>query len=161
MKNIVLIRHAKSSWDHEITDILRPLSERGKIDIKKVAFHYKSLNLLPNAIYSSPARRAHDTSKLFCESAGMDNETIQIDNRLYDFEGTQVIDFIKKLDNNIKVVLIFGHNNAFTNISNIFGSKYIENVPTSGLVHLVIDINEWSNLKPGATKHAIFPKQLL
>jgi len=160
MKQVLLIRHGKSSWSHNVTDILRPLSSRGVSDIKKIAQQFKLSDLHADAIFTSHAKRAMFTCELFCKGIGYNFNNVKIISSLYDFEGSQVIDFIKKLDNHIKVVLIFGHNNAFTNISNIFGSKYIDNVPTSGLVHLVFDIDKWGNLKPGITKQTIFPKEI-
>ena len=32
MKILVLIRHSKSSWDEDVNDLKRPLSERGFTD---------------------------------------------------------------------------------------------------------------------------------
>jgi phosphohistidine phosphatase len=160
MKHVILIRHGKSSWSYDLSDILRPLSDRGMADIKKIGNRFKSLNIHPNAIFTSNAKRANHTCELFCEAAGLDFKNVQVIPELYDFEGSQVINFIKNLSNDINVVLIFGHNNAFTNISNIFGSKYIDNVPTAGLVHLVFDIEYWDNLKPGITKQTLFPKEI-
>ncbi|TPV31556.1 histidine phosphatase family protein [Paucihalobacter ruber] len=160
MKHVILIRHGKSSWNHNVGDVLRPLSERGVSDIKKIAKQFKLLEINPDAVFTSHAKRASHTCELFCEGIDYNLNDFDVVQLLYDFEGSQVIDFIKKLSHHIKVVLIFGHNNAFTNISNIFGSKYIDNVPTSGLVHLVFDIDKWENLKPGITKQTLFPKEL-
>jgi phosphohistidine phosphatase len=160
MKHLLLIRHGKSSWNHDVSDVLRPLSERGVIDIRKIAKEFESLKIQPGAIFTSHASRARHTCELFCAEIGYNFQNVSIEPSLYDFEGLQVIDFIKKINNDIKVVLIFGHNNAFTNISNIFGSKYINNVPTSGMVHIVFDIDKWENLRPGITKQTIFPKEL-
>lgn len=56
--------------------------------------------------------------------------------------------------------MIFGHNHAFTSISNIFGNIFIENLPTSGLVKLNIDIDNWKDLKTGTTDLLIIPKEL-
>jgi phosphohistidine phosphatase len=57
-------------------------------------------------------------------------------------------------------VLIFGHNHAFTEIVNVWGDQYIENVPTAGLVQLNFDIDNWRNIVKGKTKTILFPKQL-
>jgi phosphohistidine phosphatase len=57
--------------------------------------------------------------------------------------------------------MIFGHNHAFTSIVNTFGNSYIENVPTSGLVMLEFNINNWQDLTHGKTALILFPKDLL
>ena len=37
MKNLIIIRHAKSSWEAPLKDIDRPLSQKGIIDAHLVA----------------------------------------------------------------------------------------------------------------------------
>lgn len=54
MKNLVIIRHGKSSWNHNISDVLRPLTARGKNDIKLIGDFFNSLNLTPDAIFPVP-----------------------------------------------------------------------------------------------------------
>ena len=39
MKNLILIRHAKSSWDSPSTDKKRPLANRGVEDAHLVSSH--------------------------------------------------------------------------------------------------------------------------
>ena len=56
--------------------------------------------------------------------------------------------------------MIFGHNHAFTSISNIFGTAYMDNLPTSGLVKIDFEIEDWKDLKKGVTKLIIIPKEL-
>ena len=56
--------------------------------------------------------------------------------------------------------MIFGHNHAFTSISNIFGSIFIDNLPTSGLVKINFDTNNWADIKQGQTELILIPKEL-
>jgi len=76
------------------------------------------------------------------------------------FSGEDVYQFIKRLNNDKNTVIIFGHNEAFTHIANSLGNMYIDNVPTSGLVQLKFDINDWSAVAKGITARTLFPKQL-
>lgn len=160
MKTIILIRHAKSSWKYDVSDKQRPLKTRGLNDAHLVAKSFLSQHKLPIKIFSSPAKRAIKTCKIFIKLSELSEENMTIIDDLYDFSGENVIHFIKNLDNNIPSVLIFGHNHAFTSISNIFGSDYISNLPTSGLVKIEIDIDNWNSLKKGRTIQTIIPKEL-
>ena len=58
MKKLVLLRHAKSSWDLNVSDKERPLTEKGINRIKMISA--LSSNILSSAdlIFSSPANRA-------------------------------------------------------------------------------------------------------
>lgn len=158
MKEIVLVRHGKSSWEFDVTDRNRPLKLRGVTDAKLVAAAYIKKKDIPDIIFSSPANRALSTCKIFSSILGFSESSIQVVDALYDFGGNNVINFIKKLPNDYNNVMIFGHNHAFTSISNIFGDLFIDNLPTSGLVKLKFDINEWKDLKTGRTEFIIIPK---
>ncbi|EPR73696.1 Phosphoglycerate/bisphosphoglycerate mutase [Winogradskyella psychrotolerans RS-3] len=160
MKTITLVRHGKSSWEYDVIDYDRPLKQRGIEDSKLVAKELEMRGHVPNVIFSSPANRALSTCKVFLKSLKLSENQIIINEDLYDFEGRNVINFIKNLSNDLKEVMIFGHNHAFTSISNIFGDTFIDNLPTSGLVKINFDIEDWKDLKQGTTEFIIIPKDL-
>ncbi|MBT8257528.1 MAG: histidine phosphatase family protein, partial [Bacteroidia bacterium] len=64
------------------------------------------------------------------------------------------------LDDALDSVMIFGHNHAFTSLSNSLGDRYIDNLPTSGLVKIELAIDNWGDLKKGKTVLSIFPRDL-
>jgi phosphohistidine phosphatase len=160
MKELILVRHAKSSWEFNVNDLQRPLKTRGYKDIVLVAKAFSNTGHTAEALFCSPAKRARQTAELFVKNAFSEEKSCEIVDKLYDFSGESVIDFIKTLDDHLNKVLIFGHNHAFTAISNSFGSRYIDNVPTSGLVYLKFEIDKWSNLTKGTTVLSIFPRDL-
>ncbi|MFK7831643.1 MAG: histidine phosphatase family protein [Winogradskyella sp.] len=160
MKTILLVRHGKSSWEHDVTDRERPLKTRGINDVELVANQFFEHQSLPERIFTSPANRALSTCKIFMKTLKMPEISYSIVEELYDFDGQNVINFIKNLSNDLNTVMIFGHNHAFTSISNIFGDTYIDNLPTSGLVKLNFEIDDWKDLKKGSTEFVIIPKAL-
>lgn len=160
MKKLILMRHGKSSWEYDVSDIERPLKTRGIKDSTLVAQAFKETGIDICSIYSSPANRAYSTCEIFTKSIIFPIENIEKINDLYDFGGSSVIDFVKSLPDDKKNVMIFGHNHAFTSISNIFGNKFIDNLPTAGLVVLNFDILSWKNLKKGTTELMILPRDL-
>ena len=159
-KKLILIRHAKSSWEFNLPDEERPLINKGITDAKLVANYLKEKIKNCDAIFASPAKRALSTCNVFSSILNLRNDKIEIVDDLYDFEGEKVINFIKSLNNEYKNVMIFGHNHAFTSISNIFGNKFIDNVPTAGVVVINFDTNDWKKINKGQTELLIFPKQL-
>jgi len=161
MKKIIFVRHAKSSWKYDVLDIERPLKNRGIIDITNISNEFKMNNLGFDRVYSSYAKRALDTCGIFLETLGRSSNIIEISKNLYDFAGNQVVDFIKKLDNSQDTIMIFGHNHALTSIVNEYGSDYIDNVPTSGLVMIEFNIDNWKDFRQGKTLLVLFPKDLI
>ena len=160
MKTLILVRHGKSSWEYSVGDKDRPLLERGINDALLVSdkFHEQSIKI--DWIFSSPANRALHTAMVFCRQMYFPLDKFRTTEWLYDFSGNEVLQFAKELDDDLETVMIFGHNHAFTYIANSLGNTYIENVPTSGLVQLEFDVEDWASIEKGATKQTIFPKQL-
>ncbi|MGH2666116.1 SixA phosphatase family protein [Flavobacterium sp.] len=160
MKSLILIRHAKSSWDFPVIDKERPLIESGVKNIKKVA--KKAIEFLPEnrTIWSSTANRATQTALLFCENTFMNQNDIIFKDSLYTFDGSKLENEIRKCENTIENLILFGHNEAITNIVNKFGDKFIMNVPTAGFVYLQFEQNNWQNISKGKTIKFIFPKEI-
>ncbi len=65
MKNLILIRHAKSSWDAPLQDFDRPLMQRGIKDAHDVAT--SCLSFLPKQfqVLSSGAKKERRKPQLF------------------------------------------------------------------------------------------------
>jgi phosphohistidine phosphatase len=160
MKTLILVRHGKSSWEYSVGDKDRPLLQRGINDSNSVSEKFNELSIPIDAAFSSPANRALHTSMIFVRQLYFPLDRFRVVNELYDFTGEYVLQFIKELDDDLDTVLIFGHNHAFTYIANSLGNTYIENVPTSGLVRLEFDVQDWKSVEKGITKQTIFPKQL-
>lgn len=158
MRKLILMRHGKSSWNYDVSDIERPLKARGINDSKLIAEVFKPNKIENLSIYSSPANRAYSTCKIFTSLINYPLSDVEIIEDLYDFGGSSVINFVKSLSDSKKNVMIFGHNHAFTSISNIFGDKFIDNLPTAGLVILSFDISSWKDLKKGKTELMLFPR---
>ncbi|MFC4219088.1 SixA phosphatase family protein [Flagellimonas marina] len=160
MKQLILMRHGKSSWEYEVSDKDRPLQQRGIKDAHLVAKAFKESGPVIDFAFSSPANRALHTSMIFLRDIDFDLTRFKVDKHLYDFSGDSVDGFIKRLNNEWDTVAIFGHNYAFTSLANTWGDQYIENVPTAGLVHVTFDVDDWSKISKGTTKKTIFPKDL-
>ncbi len=160
MKKIILIRHAKSSWETPIKDIERPLCPRGISDAHLVSSN--CIKFLPSefVIWSSSAKRASDTAAIFAQNFNYPTENIIFKEELYTFNENQLEKVIKSLNNNIENMILFGHNEAITNFVNKFGNIFINNVPTSGFVSLQFDTDNWKNISKGETKKILFPENL-
>ena len=159
-KKLTLVRHAKSSWEHDVSDSKRPLAKRGIKDANLISKHLQQDFVQPDVVFSSPANRALTTCNIFSSNLNIPDNKIKIFNDLYDFSGESVIRFIKSLNNDYNSVMIFGHNHAFTSISNIFGDKFIDNLPTSGVVVMNFDTDKWESIDKGHTELIVFPKLL-
>ena len=160
MKNLIVIRHAKSSWDAPLKDIDRPLDNRGIKDAHRIAL--RAVKHLPKTflMFSSTAKRASETAIIFAQNFLYPIENIVFKEELYTFDENSLERVVKSFDNKYDNVILFGHNEAITNFVNKFGDIFIENVPTSGFVSLKFDSDNWKFIHKGKTIKTLFPKDL-
>ena len=160
MKNLILIRHSKSSWDAPVKDIERSISQRGVRDAHLIAA--KTPEILPPSyiVWSSKAKRTQETAFIFSQYLSIPLETIRFSEDLYTFDAKSLEKSIKKCENSYDSLILFGHNEAITKFVNKFGDVFIENVPTSGFVSLQFDVDDWSAIEKGKTLKVIVPKDL-
>ncbi len=156
MKKLILIRHAKSSWEFNVQDIERPLSKRGKNDAKLMSIILKDLNIEVDHIYSSNSKRTLQTSQIFIKNLELQNVPINENEMLYDFSGEKVESFIRAIPSNLNSVIIFTHNNTCTNLLEKFvGLK--KHVPTCGILIFDFDVSLWDEIQRGKCDF-YFPK---
>lgn len=160
MKHIILMRHGKSSWEYEVSDKDRPLKERGIDNTLQVAGAFKDFAVKIDAAYSSPANRALHTAVIFLRKTRSPLANLRIEEALYDFSGESIQNFVKSIDNTHNTIALFGHNYAFTILANAWGDRHIEEVPTSGLVHIAFRVDHWADIVKGTTKYFTSPELL-
>jgi phosphohistidine phosphatase len=160
MKNLILIRHAKSSWEDPMRDKDRNLTSQGIKDAHLVALHAKDFIPKNYIILASSAKRAVNTALIFAQNLDYPIESIIYKDDLYTFDENKLEEIIKSCSNRNENVVVFGHNGAITNFVNKFGDHYIDNIPTSGFVSLILDSDNWKKIKKGKIEKIIFPKNL-
>jgi len=160
MKNLILIRHAKSSWDAPLNDKERSLEQKGIKDALLVA--KGSIGFIPAVfqIYSSSARRASETAILFAQVYSYSLDAILFLDELYTFDEYILEKRVRSIPNHYDNIILFGHNEAITNFVNKFADIFIDNVPTAGFVSIQFDAEAWQNIRNGKILKVIFPKDL-
>ena len=149
MKELIILRHAKSDRTFIDDDINRPLSRDGIQRIKKVS-HQKEL-FFTNAdiIISSPAIRALHTAIIIINELNLSLENLKIDMKLYTFSGFNIIDYVNTLDDCWNKVILVGHNPALIEAIIHFSDEYINHLRTAGFIQISFDENQWSKLSKG------------
>ena len=160
MKNLILVRHAKSSWEAPMLDKDRILTTQGTKDAHLVSILAKECIPKTYSIWASTAKRAINTALIFAQNFAYPLESIFYKDDLYTFDEKKLEEIIKSCSNLFDNVIVFGHNEAITNFVNKFGDNFIDNVPTSGFVSLEFDTDDWTTIKKGKIKKIIFPKEL-
>lgn len=148
MKKLILIRHAKSSWDDPyLDDHQRPLALRGLRDAPFMAQRLKRKPAFPDAIISSDAVRAKATALITAENLHFPKDKIIFSRNLYHASVPALLAEVKNTDNQIHLLFVFGHNPGLTELINFLGGN-LENIPTCGQFGFTFDIEAWPDISP-------------
>lgn len=148
MRTLLLMRHAKSSWDDDaLPDEERPLNERGKAAATRMGEFLAAKKLVPDAVVCSTAKRARQTAKRVKKAAGCEIETVKVAS-LYFHGPAAYIQATSQLPANAKIALLIGHNPDLESLISRIGGKH-EDIPTATVVHLVADLSDWTDIADG------------
>lgn len=161
MKTLVLVRHAKSSWDNpDWSDFERPLNKRGNRDAPFMAEVIKAKNIIPDFMISSPAIRAKSTALYFAKELDYDSKNIKFDLGIYEKGMTYIKKILTNFDDEYNTIMLFGHNPDMTSLSSYLTGEYFDNVPTCGIICIDFNIDSWTKItnENGRLRFFIFPK---
>jgi phosphohistidine phosphatase len=163
MRTLMLLRHAKSSWDDpDLADHERPLTRRGKEAAARMGQLLAEEGLAPDLILSSTAVRARKTAQAAAKASGHAGE-VQLLESLYLATAGKLMGEVQALaPETARRVLVVAHNPGMEDLVAILSGQK-ERFPTAALAVFVVDIDDWRSLELGvATRltHIFRPKEL-
>ena len=152
-KELLIMRHAKSSWGNEtLSDHDRPLNKRGLRDAPRMAQLLVEWELVPEIMLCSTAKRARMTAQLLVEIFG--NESVQLDtfDQLYLAQPEAYLELLQQLPDSCGRVMVIGHNPGLEElVAELTGED--EFMATAAIAHVDLGQDTWAPLpKPGSCK---------
>ena len=145
MKTLLLLRHAKSSWDNsDLADFDRPLNGRGRHDAPRMGRLLAERDLTPDLIVTSSARRAATTAELVALAAGYDGD-IHYTRDLYLADGDAYLEVAAQTADDVARLLLIGHNPDLEELLALLAG-HEERLPTAALAHLRLTLDHWRDL---------------
>lgn len=160
-KTLILIRHGKSDWSEGgQKDFDRELNHRGHSDAPRMGGKLFEMNLKPDLIVSSPARRTTLTTEYICEQIKYPFDEVDFQEDIYEASVRTLLKVVNELDNKHSTVVIVGHNPGFSYLAEYLTGSVIGNIPTCGLVELNIELDKWELISQNTAqlKSFIYPK---
>jgi phosphohistidine phosphatase len=159
MLNLMLLRHAKSSWsDTGTEDMDRPLTGRGKRAAMAMGRYMAANGLVPDVVLCSPALRARDTWDLVAKEMGA-SPKILLERDIYDFgDGEVLLNTLRRAAGATKSVLLVGHNPSIGGLAQRLAQKGDRKIrsrleskyPTGTLAVIGLDASSWADISQSA-----------
>jgi phosphohistidine phosphatase len=153
MKMLLLLRHAKSSWEHEdLPDHDRPLAPRGRKAAKRMAKHLRAEGISPSLVLCSSARRTRETLERI-EPGG----DVRVERELYGASASALLERVRRVPDETESVMLIGHNPAVQELALELaadGDRLADmerKFPTCALATLSVP-GVWSQLDAGAAE---------
>ena len=146
MKTLLVLRHAKSSWnDPSLDDHERALNARGRRDAPRMGELVREYGLIPDLVISSDAVRAQLTAEAVAEAARYAGE-ILLDQRLYLASPADILSLLQTVQENAKTIMIVGHNPGLEElVEHLTGER--QDLPTATLAQIALPIDHWRDLE--------------
>jgi len=161
MKRVVIVRHAKAVPYGYDDDFNRDLRDRGKNDAKMVSEELKKLGIKPDAMISSPAKRAIKTARIFAGQLGFEEKNIRQEQSIYEgLTTSEFVDLIQSLDDSLQTVFFFGHNPGFHIFTGNLLKNFHDDMPTCATVGIDFPVEKWKlvEARSGENTFRLTPK---
>ena len=145
MKTLLILRHAKSSWDNlRLSDYERPLNKRGQRDAPRMGQLLRDEELIPDLIVTSSANRAQTTAELVATACEYARDILYTRN-LYHAGPDAYVEVLHELGQEPGRVMVVGHNPGMEYlVAQLTGASI--RMPTATLVQVELPIEQWTDL---------------
>jgi phosphohistidine phosphatase len=146
MKTLFLVRHGQSSWDDvKLADSERPLTDKGKNDAAKMGKRLAEAEIVVDAIFTSPAKRARATAEAIARKLDFKRKHIVEDERLYSGQVDVLLELIREAGGEHKRLMLVGHNPLLSELVEHLTEKEV-NLPTCAVAILRFDTKSWAKI---------------
>lgn len=170
MRRLMLLRHAKSSWDDEgARDYDRPLASRGREAVPLVGAYMRREKLLPDKVILSGSRRTRETWALVAAALPL-VEDVQVDDRLYEATPPAIIAVIHECLEGAPRLLLIGHNPGFQSLARSLARSdrtkarhaLDDKFPTAALCVLDFPFEDWADVfaDTGTIERFVTPRSI-
>lgn len=150
MKTLLVMRHAKSSWDNaQLDDHARPLNKRGREEAPRMGNLLKHEELVPALIISSTAERALTTAEMTALACDFEGDLVTT-RRFYHADPETYLEVLRQVDDRYNPVMVVGHNPGMEElVADLTGER--EPFTTANIAHIELPIESWSQLDDEVT----------
>jgi phosphohistidine phosphatase len=149
MKELELLRHAKSDWLAEFReDHDRPLSPRGVKAARLMGRFLSGADLVPRRVFSSSAERAVRTAELAARAGGWECP-IETSRTLYLPDPDSLFKYLRGIDEEQDRILLVGHNPSLEEFLSLLVGGGTFRLPTASLAMVTLTLSTWSECRPG------------
>lgn len=148
MKTLILARHGTAE-ERRLgeNDFERTLTEAGKKESAFAGNSLRRINLIPELVISSPAPRAYETAKIISGKIKFPENKIQTEKVLYTGNVQEVLNILRQISSDKKIVMLCGHNPLLEEIFASLCEGRVKGIHKGDIVSIALEVEDWKNIK--------------
>lgn len=164
MRRLILLRHAKSSWDDPtLDDHDRPLNRRGKAAAPLIGAWLADRGFAPDHVVCSSSARTRETWARLAPALPAAPEP-QLEPRLYHADPETMLDLLREAPETARAVMLIGHEPGIGAFARRMASAVVppecarafEKFPTAAAAVIDLDAARWRDAGFGAGRFHAF-----
>ncbi|HXY96067.1 MAG TPA: histidine phosphatase family protein [Steroidobacteraceae bacterium] len=154
MKRLTVMRHADARWKDPATDdFARPLNRRGLSGAEAIAKRLLELELVPDRLLASTARRAEQTADIVARELSLSVRHVQREERLYLASAADMLRLVQETGPRIAHLMVIGHNPGASDLIHLLVPRGgISTLTTAAVCSMVFDTDHWHAIGPDCVK---------
>jgi phosphohistidine phosphatase len=163
MGSLVLLRHAKSSWEGDLDDHDRPLAARGQRDAPVAGDALRARGVRPDLVICSTAQRTRQT----WAGLRLTTEALRYDRRLYAARSGELLRLVHEVPSEIGTLMLIGHAPGVVDLADQLAApdseasavtRLRQKYPTAGLA-IFETAQPWPSLTQARLMHFLTPRE--
>lgn len=156
-RRLLLLRHAKSSREHDLPDLDRPLSPRGRRDAAATGTWLAEHVGTPDLVLCSTALRTRQTWDRVREAEPdvLGNVPVRLEAAIYEAWSDTLVDLVHGLVSEVRTAVLVGHGPGLPDLAErlnrVSGDGPIGTFRTSAVAAFSVD-GSWDELGPGTAR---------
>jgi phosphohistidine phosphatase len=144
-KRLTLMRHADARWNDPGTpDIERPLNRRGSAAAEAMARRLAHLELVPDLLLVSPARRTQQTAEIVARELALPARRVLREDALYLASVTELLRLVRATGPRVAHLLVIAHNPGLSElVAQLQPQGGAGGLATAAVCSLAFDCGEW------------------
>lgn len=144
------MRHAQAEDIQSVGhDRDRELTSKGNQEALIMGAQLSQRSLCVNALYTSPATRTRQTGSLVADVLKLTSESVFVQDDLYNSSIRTYLGFVNQLSNELKTVLLVGHNPAVSYLAEYLTDAELGSIPAAGICLIRFELNSWQEVSKG------------
>jgi phosphohistidine phosphatase len=155
LRRLTLMRHADARWEDPGTDdFARPLNRKGIAGAEAIARRLLELELVPDRLMASTARRAEQTADIVARALSLPVRRVLREEALYLAGADELLRIIRGTGPRIEHLMVIAHNPGASDlIHKLVPEGGISTLTTAAVCSIVFEVDAWPVIGPEAVRN--------